>query len=97
ANDAAEAPRKEFAQETENLLLQAGAAKTSITNTVNTVSSTNTVNTISTPISTVNSYDGPSFSDPTNSDQDDSEIPALEDIYQNPTDGVTPPNWVTAE
>ncbi|GKB06044.1 putative ribonuclease H-like domain-containing protein, partial [Tanacetum coccineum] len=26
--------------------------------------------------------------DPTNSDQDNSEIPALEDIYQNPTDGI---------
>ncbi|GJS76247.1 ribonuclease H-like domain-containing protein [Tanacetum coccineum] len=43
ANDAAKALRKEFAQETENLLLQAGAAK---------ASSTNTVNTISTPVST---------------------------------------------
>ncbi|GJZ89169.1 putative ribonuclease H-like domain-containing protein [Tanacetum coccineum] len=32
ANDAAEALRKEFAQETEDLLLQAGAAKTSSTN-----------------------------------------------------------------
>ncbi|GKA56477.1 putative ribonuclease H-like domain-containing protein [Tanacetum coccineum] len=32
--------------------------------------------------------DGTSFSDPTNSDQDDSEIPALEDIYKNPTDGI---------
>ncbi|GKB61001.1 putative ribonuclease H-like domain-containing protein [Tanacetum coccineum] len=33
-------------------------------------------------------YDGLSFSDPTNPDQDDSEIPALEDIYKNPTDGI---------
>ncbi|GJW75448.1 putative ribonuclease H-like domain-containing protein [Tanacetum coccineum] len=33
-------------------------------------------------------YDGLSFSDPTNLDQDDSEIPALEDIYKNPTDGI---------
>ncbi|GKF08901.1 hypothetical protein Tco_0043125, partial [Tanacetum coccineum] len=48
ANDAAEALRKEFAQETEDLLLQAGAAKTS----------------------------------------NDSEIPALEDIYKNPTNGI---------
>ncbi|GJS68731.1 putative ribonuclease H-like domain-containing protein [Tanacetum coccineum] len=88
ANDAAEALRKEFARETENLLLQAGAAKASSTNTVNTVSSTNTVNTVSTPVSTASTYDGLSFSDPTNSDQDDSEIPALEDIYQNPTDGI---------
>ncbi|GKF69334.1 hypothetical protein Tco_0202391, partial [Tanacetum coccineum] len=29
-----------------------------------------------------------SFSDPTNPDQDESEIPALEDIYKNPTDGI---------
>ncbi|GJZ69565.1 putative ribonuclease H-like domain-containing protein [Tanacetum coccineum] len=79
ANDAAEALRKEFAQETENLLLQAGAAK---------ASSTNTVNTVSTPVSTASPYDGLSFSDPTNPDQDDSEIPALEDIYKNPTDGI---------
>ncbi|GJS76246.1 ribonuclease H-like domain-containing protein [Tanacetum coccineum] len=79
ANDAAEALRKEFAQETKNLLLQAGAAK---------ASSTNTVNTVSTPVSTANPYDGLSFSDPTNPDQDDSEIPKLEDIYKNPTDGI---------
>ncbi|GJW90181.1 hypothetical protein Tco_0167734 [Tanacetum coccineum] len=79
ANDAAEALRKEFAYETEDLLLQAGAAK---------ASSTNTVNTISTPVSTVSPYDRLSFSDPTNPDQDDSEIPTLEDIYKNPTDGI---------
>ncbi|GJS40177.1 putative ribonuclease H-like domain-containing protein [Tanacetum coccineum] len=48
ANDAAEALRKEFTQETEDLLLQAEAAKTS----------------------------------------NDSEIPTLEDIYKNPTDGI---------
>ncbi|GJV69351.1 ribonuclease H-like domain-containing protein [Tanacetum coccineum] len=79
ANDAAEALRKEFAQETENLRLQVGAAKTS---------STNIVNTASTPVSTDSPYDGLSFSDPTNPDQDDSEIPALEDIYKNPSDGI---------
>ncbi|GJR18657.1 ribonuclease H-like domain-containing protein [Tanacetum coccineum] len=78
ANDAAEALRKEFAQETEDLLLQAGAAKTS---------STNIVNTASTPVSTDSPYDGLSFSN-IQSDQDDSEIPALEDIYKNPTDGI---------
>ncbi|GJV35770.1 putative ribonuclease H-like domain-containing protein [Tanacetum coccineum] len=78
ANDAAEALRKEFAQETENLLLQAGAAK----------ASSNIVNTVSTPVSTTSPYDGLSFSDPTNPDQDDSEIPTLEDIYKNPTDGI---------
>ncbi|GJS26517.1 putative ribonuclease H-like domain-containing protein [Tanacetum coccineum] len=79
ANDAAEALRKEFAQETENLLIQAGAAK---------ASSTNIVNTVSTPVSTASPYGGLSFTDPTNPDQDDSEIPALEDIYQHPTDGI---------
>ncbi|GJT84386.1 hypothetical protein Tco_1058728 [Tanacetum coccineum] len=79
ANDAAEALRKEFAQETKNLLIQVGAAK---------ASSTNIVNTVSTPVSTASPYDGLSLSDPTNPEQDDSEIPALEDIYQNPTDGI---------
>ncbi|GKD89861.1 putative ribonuclease H-like domain-containing protein, partial [Tanacetum coccineum] len=79
ANDAAEALRKEFAQETEDLLLQAGTAKTS---------STNIVNTASTSVSTDSPYDRLSFSNPTNPDQDDSEIHALEDIYKNPTDGI---------
>ncbi|GJY19863.1 putative ribonuclease H-like domain-containing protein, partial [Tanacetum coccineum] len=79
ANDAAEALRKEFAQETEDLLLQAGAAK---------ASSTNIVNTASTPVSTASPYGGLSFTDLTNPDQDDSEIPALEEIYDNPTDGI---------
>ncbi|GJX01086.1 putative ribonuclease H-like domain-containing protein [Tanacetum coccineum] len=79
ANDAAEALRKEFAQETDDLLLQAGAAKTN---------STNIVNTASTPVSTTSPYGGLSFTDPTNPDQDNSEIPALEDIYKNPTDGI---------
>ncbi|GJZ42852.1 putative ribonuclease H-like domain-containing protein [Tanacetum coccineum] len=79
ANDAAEALRKEFAKDTEDLLLQAGAAK---------ASSTNTVNTASTPVSTASPYGGLSFTDLTNTDQDDSEIPALEEIYDNPTDGI---------
>ncbi|GJU91988.1 putative ribonuclease H-like domain-containing protein [Tanacetum coccineum] len=79
ANDAAEALRKEFAQETEDLLLQAGAAK---------ASSTNIVNTASTPVSTASPYGGLSFTDLTNTDQDDSEIPALEEIYDNLTDGI---------
>ncbi|GJX00580.1 ribonuclease H-like domain-containing protein [Tanacetum coccineum] len=48
ANDAAEALRKEFAQNTEDLLLQAGAARAS----------------------------------------NDSEIPDLEDSYDNPNDGI---------
>ncbi|GJU13094.1 ribonuclease H-like domain-containing protein [Tanacetum coccineum] len=66
---------------TEDLLLQAGAAR---------ATSTNTVNTVSTPISTASpsrvfSTGGP---DLTNNDQDDSQIPALEDIYNNPMDGI---------
>ncbi|GJW46756.1 ribonuclease H-like domain-containing protein [Tanacetum coccineum] len=79
ANDVAEALRKEFAQETEDLLLQAGAAQ---------ASSTNIVNIASTPVSTASPYGGLFFTDPTNPDQDDSEIPALEEIYDNPTDGI---------
>ncbi|GJV91511.1 putative ribonuclease H-like domain-containing protein [Tanacetum coccineum] len=51
-------------------------------------SSTNTVNTASTPVSTTNPYGGLSFTDLTNTDQDDSEIPALEEIYDNPTAGI---------
>ncbi|GJS92698.1 putative ribonuclease H-like domain-containing protein [Tanacetum coccineum] len=81
ANDAAEAFIKEFAQCAEDLLLQAGAAR---------ATNTNRVNTISTPISTASpsrvfSADGP---DITNNDQDDSQIPALEEIYDNPSDGI---------
>ncbi|GKE21174.1 putative ribonuclease H-like domain-containing protein, partial [Tanacetum coccineum] len=70
AKDAGEAPNKHPDLKTDekpDLVLQAGAAKTSSTNIVNTVSP----------------YDRLSFSDP-----DDSEIPALEDIYKNPTDGI---------
>ncbi|GJU33188.1 putative ribonuclease H-like domain-containing protein [Tanacetum coccineum] len=81
ANDAAEVLRKEFAQSTEDLLLQAGAAR---------ATSTNTVNTFSTPLSTANplnvfSAGGPDLN---NNDQDDSQIPALEDIHNNPSDGI---------
>ncbi|GJR98122.1 putative ribonuclease H-like domain-containing protein [Tanacetum coccineum] len=84
ANDAAEAFRKEFAQCTEDLLLQTGAAR---------AASTNTVNTVSTPISTASpsrvfSAGGPSYPDLTNNDQDDSQIPALMDIYDNPSNGI---------
>ncbi|GKC50654.1 hypothetical protein Tco_1073399 [Tanacetum coccineum] len=79
ANDAVEALRKEFAQDNEDLLLQAGAAK---------ASSTKIVDTASTPVSTTSPYGGLSFTDLTNTDQDDSEIPAPEEIYNNPTDGI---------
>ncbi|GJZ52434.1 putative ribonuclease H-like domain-containing protein [Tanacetum coccineum] len=84
-NNAGEEPTKhhdfkqEFAQETEDLLLQAGAAK---------ASSTNVVNTASTLVSNASPYGGLSFTDLTNTDQDDSEIPTLKEIYDNPTDGI---------
>ncbi|GJS52960.1 putative ribonuclease H-like domain-containing protein [Tanacetum coccineum] len=51
-------------------------------------SSTNLVNTASTPVSTASPHDGLSLSDLTNPEQDDSEIPPLEDINQNSTDGI---------
>ncbi|GJY65666.1 hypothetical protein Tco_0467904, partial [Tanacetum coccineum] len=79
--DIAEAFRKEFAQYTKELLLQIGTAR---------ATSTNTVNIISTPISTVSpsnvfSAGGPDLN---NNDQDDSQIPTLEDIYDNPSDVI---------
>ncbi|GJU22906.1 putative ribonuclease H-like domain-containing protein [Tanacetum coccineum] len=57
ANDAAEALRKEFAQETEDLLLQAGAARATITNTVNTASTPDIYNNLSNGIFINASYD----------------------------------------
>ncbi|GJV38333.1 hypothetical protein Tco_1410810, partial [Tanacetum coccineum] len=54
ANDAVEALRKEFAQDTKDLLLQAGAARASITNTVNTAS---------TPVSTASPSGRLSYTD----------------------------------
>ncbi|GKE09551.1 ribonuclease H-like domain-containing protein, partial [Tanacetum coccineum] len=81
ANDAAKAFRKEFAQCTKDLLLQAGAAR---------ATSTNTVNTVSTPIS--NASPSRVFSagvpDLPSNDQDDSQIHVLEEIYDNPSDGI---------
>ncbi|GJT98572.1 ribonuclease H-like domain-containing protein [Tanacetum coccineum] len=94
ANEEAEALRKKFEQETENLVLKEGAAQASSTNIFSTVStptkasSTNLVNTVSIPVSTASPYEGLSLSDPTNPEEDDSEIPPLEDIYQNSTDGI---------
>ncbi|GJU35607.1 putative ribonuclease H-like domain-containing protein [Tanacetum coccineum] len=79
AIDAAEALRKEFSKDTEDLLLQAGAAR---------ASSTNTVNTASTPVSIASPSGGLFYTDLTNSDQDDSQIPTLEDSYNNPNDGI---------
>ncbi|GKD36674.1 putative ribonuclease H-like domain-containing protein [Tanacetum coccineum] len=75
ANDAAEALRKEFAQNTKDLLHQVGAARDT---------NTNSVNTVSTPVSTASVFStgGPS------ADYDDSQIPALEDIYENASHGI---------
>ncbi|GJS21272.1 putative ribonuclease H-like domain-containing protein [Tanacetum coccineum] len=93
ANKAAEALRKEFAQETENLIIQEGAAKASSTNIFSTIStpakasSTNLVLLFGTPVSMPVLWRD-FFSNPTNPEQDDSEIPPLEDIYQNSTDGI---------
>ncbi|GJZ88195.1 putative ribonuclease H-like domain-containing protein, partial [Tanacetum coccineum] len=73
-----EALRKEFAQGTKD-------ARTS---------GTKIVNTVSTPVSTASpirvfSTDESSFPESTNyADQDDSQIPALEDIYDNPSEGI---------
>ncbi|GKA86323.1 putative ribonuclease H-like domain-containing protein [Tanacetum coccineum] len=78
ANDAAEALRKKLTKDNLDFSLQAGAAK---------ASSTNTVNTASTPVSTDSPCGGLSFTD---TDQDDYEIPALEDMYDHPTDGILP-------
>ncbi|GKA19700.1 hypothetical protein Tco_0699615 [Tanacetum coccineum] len=39
------------------------------------------------PVSTASPNEGLSLADPTHSEEDDSEIPPLEDIYQNTTDG----------
>ncbi|GJZ49760.1 hypothetical protein Tco_0603950 [Tanacetum coccineum] len=64
--------REEYAQENENLVIQAGAAKASSTNifsTVNTpakASSTNLVNTVSIPVSTASPHEGLSLFDPSN-------------------------------
>ncbi|GJY86949.1 putative ribonuclease H-like domain-containing protein [Tanacetum coccineum] len=50
--------------------------------------STNIVNTASTPVSIASPSGGLSYTDLTNTDQDDSQIPALEDIYDNPSQGI---------
>ncbi|GJV63554.1 putative ribonuclease H-like domain-containing protein [Tanacetum coccineum] len=87
ANEEAEALRKNLEQETENLVTQAEAAKSSSTNIFSTVSTTakasgtNLVNTVSIPVSTASTKS-------TNSQEDDSEIPPLEDIHEDATDGI---------
>ncbi|GJZ95652.1 hypothetical protein Tco_0667986 [Tanacetum coccineum] len=94
ANEEAEALRKNLEKKTENLVTQAGAAKSSSTNIFSTVSTTakasgtNLVNTVSIPVSTASANEGLSISDTTNSQEDDSEIPPLEDIHEDTTDGI---------
>ncbi|GJY28908.1 putative ribonuclease H-like domain-containing protein [Tanacetum coccineum] len=94
ANEEAEALRKNLEQETENLVTQAKAAKSSGTNIFSTVSTTakasgtNFVNTVSIPVSTASTKEGLSLSDTSNFQEDDSEIPPLEDIHEDTTDGI---------
>ncbi|GJW66881.1 hypothetical protein Tco_0121305 [Tanacetum coccineum] len=64
---------------------------TNIFSTVSTpakASNTNLVNIVSLPVRTASRHEGLSLSDPTNPEEDDSEIPPFEDIYQNSTDGI---------
>ncbi|GJW53773.1 putative ribonuclease H-like domain-containing protein [Tanacetum coccineum] len=75
ANDAAETLRKEFAQDTKDLLLQARAAR---------ASSTNYVNTASTPVNTAS----PSGNVNQDANQEDYQIHGLEDIYEVPCEGI---------
>ncbi|GJS00150.1 ribonuclease H-like domain-containing protein [Tanacetum coccineum] len=73
---------------------QAEGAKSSSTNIFSTVSTTakasgtNLVNTVSIPVSTASPNEGLSLFDTTNFQEDDSEIPPLEDIHQDTTDGI---------
>ncbi|GJW05804.1 putative ribonuclease H-like domain-containing protein [Tanacetum coccineum] len=85
ANEEAEALRTNLEQETENLVTQGEAAKSSSTNIFSTVSQTtkasgtNLVNTGGTNLVSTET---------TNSQEDDSEFPPLEDIHQDATDGI---------
>ncbi|GKF31869.1 hypothetical protein Tco_0101667, partial [Tanacetum coccineum] len=94
ASEKAEALRESLEHETKNLVIQAGAAKSSSTNIFSTVSTTakasgtNLVNTVSIPVSTASANEGLSISDTTNSKEDDCEIPPLEDIHEDATDGI---------
>ncbi|GJS99960.1 ribonuclease H-like domain-containing protein [Tanacetum coccineum] len=78
ANDAAEALRKEVAQGTKDLLHQTRDARASGTKTISTASPSRV-------LGTDKSFSPVSFN---YADQDDSQIPALEDIYDNPTHGI---------
>nr|GEW95919.1 putative ribonuclease H-like domain-containing protein [Tanacetum cinerariifolium] len=92
ADDTAETLTKMFVQDTKDLILQAGAARASSTNYVNTASTP--VNTASASVNTASpsrnvSAAGPSYPDLlTYSNQDDSHISSLEDIYEVPNDRI---------
>ncbi|GJZ61657.1 putative ribonuclease H-like domain-containing protein [Tanacetum coccineum] len=85
ANDAAKALIKEAVQGTEDLLYQTRDAR---------ASDTKTVSTDSTPVSTASPLrvlsTGESFSPVSINyvDQDDSQIPPIEEIYNNPSEGI---------
>ncbi|GJZ15832.1 putative ribonuclease H-like domain-containing protein [Tanacetum coccineum] len=94
ANEEAEALTKNLEQDTEKAVTQAEAAETSSTNIISTVSTTakasgtNIVNTVSIPVGTASTNEGLSLSNTTNSQDDDYEIPPLEDIHEDATDGI---------
>ncbi|GJS26602.1 putative ribonuclease H-like domain-containing protein [Tanacetum coccineum] len=92
ANEEAKALRKEYAQETENLVIQAEAAKASSTNLRGKKREAMRKLKLSrrSIYKKLRTYphEGLSLSDPTNPEQDDIEIPSLEDIYKNSIDGI---------
>ncbi|GJW70764.1 hypothetical protein Tco_0127681 [Tanacetum coccineum] len=94
ANEEAKALTKNLEQENENLVTQGEADITSGTNIISTVSTTakasgtNFVNTVSIPVGTASANEGLSLSNTTNSQEDDYEIPPLEDIHEDATDGI---------
>ncbi|GJX89270.1 putative ribonuclease H-like domain-containing protein [Tanacetum coccineum] len=77
--------KPEFAQGTEDLLCQTGVARASGTKTVNAVSTS--VSTAS-PSRVFNDGESSSPESTNYGDQDDSQIPALEDIYDNLSHGI---------
>ncbi|GKA87184.1 putative ribonuclease H-like domain-containing protein [Tanacetum coccineum] len=67
---------------------EAEALRKDTVSTLAKASSTNLVITVSIPVSTTSPHEGLSLSDTTNSQEDDSEIPPLEDIHEDTTDGI---------
>ncbi|GJY52395.1 putative ribonuclease H-like domain-containing protein [Tanacetum coccineum] len=90
AQDAVEALRKDFAQGIEDLLHQTGAAKATSTNQVSTddPSVSTVIPILSTDSPSVSTASPIISTDRPNPYEDDSQIPALEDIYDNPSDGI---------